>query len=247
MIPIYISLAVAALGIEVGWVPLPGGGHEYTIQLEPEMLDVLRKQKDEVFSEVPPQVHVRRYRLLVGTGKLARVIGNPPPVAAQENAHGPATPAAVDRAAADHAAQNPAHGERGREDNLPAAQANSHEDATSAASNPPDTAAAPPRLSAEESGTEQRPPGKLGDPNRGANSLRASTYQQPGDVIEVQKPPGEPNTIAGELNRPWMPFVVAVVLLCCSLGANIYLAWAAWHARNQYRAVISNVRTSPAG
>jgi hypothetical protein len=44
-----------------------------------------------------------------------------------------------------------------------------------------------------------------------------------------------------------MPFFVALVLLCCSLGANIYLAWAAWHARSQYRSIISNVRTSPAG
>ncbi|HEY2893248.1 MAG TPA: hypothetical protein VGJ16_03520 [Pirellulales bacterium] len=242
MIPIYISLAVAALGIEVGWVPLPEGGHEYTIQLEPEMLDVLRKQKDEVFSEVPPQVHVRRYRLLVGTGKLARVIGNPPTVATHENAHGPSTPTP-----ADLASENPAQPERTHEDNLPVGEANQPADASSAGSNPPDTAAAVPRLAADEGGSEPRAPGKLEDGNRSANSLRTSTYQQPGDVIEVQKPPGEPNSIADGVSRPWMPFFVALVLLCCSLGANIYLAWAAWHARSQYRSIISNVRTSPAG
>src|SRR4051794_28835621 len=154
MFPIYISLAVAALGIEVGWVPLPDGGHEYTIQLEPEMLDVLRKQKDEVFSEVPPQVHVRRYRLLVGTGKLARVVGNPPTVATQENAHGPATPTP-----ADLAPKNPPQNERTHGDNLPTGQANRAEDASSAGSNTPDSAAAAPRLSAEESGSEPRAPG----------------------------------------------------------------------------------------
>src|SRR5689334_20612327 len=119
MIPIYISLAVAALGIEVGWVPLPEGGHEYTIQLEPEMLEVLRKQKEEVFSEVPPQVHVRRYRLLVGTGKLARVIGNSPTVATQQNTRGPSTPTP-----ADLAAENPPQAGRTQHglDNSPAGQ-----------------------------------------------------------------------------------------------------------------------------
>src|SRR4051812_46052043 len=147
MFPIYISLAVAALGIEVGWVPLPEGGHEYTIQLEPEMLDVLRKQKEEVFSEVPPQVHVRRYRLLVGTGKLARVTGNSPTVATQQNTRGPSTPTPADLAS-ENAPQT--HRAQQGPDNTPAGRANQLDDPASAQSNPPDTAAAAPRLPLED-------------------------------------------------------------------------------------------------
>ena len=67
-----ILVTSAALGIEVGWEPLPEGGHEYTIQIEPQLLEVLQRGEDEIFSDVPPELDVRRYRLMVGTGKLGR-------------------------------------------------------------------------------------------------------------------------------------------------------------------------------
>jgi hypothetical protein len=77
MSSLFILITAAALGIEVGWVPLTEGGHEYTIQIEPQLLEVLQRGEDEIFSDVPPELDVRRYRLMVGTGKLARVFARP--------------------------------------------------------------------------------------------------------------------------------------------------------------------------
>jgi hypothetical protein len=75
-----VLVATTALGIEVGWEPLPGGGHEYTLQLEPQLLKVLEGGQEEIFSEVPAGVDVRRYRIVVGVGKLRRDYG---PLAAE--------------------------------------------------------------------------------------------------------------------------------------------------------------------
>lgn len=75
MNPLLILVATAALGVEVGWEPLPGGGYEYTIQIEPELLKVLEQGHDEIFSEVPAGIDVRRYRVMVGVGKLRRENG----------------------------------------------------------------------------------------------------------------------------------------------------------------------------
>src|SRR5690349_7385719 len=75
-----VLVAATTLGIEVGGEPLPGGGHEYTLQIEPQLLKVLEGGQEEVFSEVPAGVDVRRYRIVVGVGKLRRDYG---PLAAE--------------------------------------------------------------------------------------------------------------------------------------------------------------------
>ncbi len=88
---LFVVVATAALGIEVGWEPLPGGGHEYTIQIEPQLLDVLEKGEDEIYSDVPAGIDVRRYRIVVGVGKLRREAGPLVPEAAPAaGAHSPA-------------------------------------------------------------------------------------------------------------------------------------------------------------
>ena len=96
MSPFVLFIATAAMGIDVGWEPLPDGGHQYTIQIEPQLLDVLKQGKDEIISEVPPQVHIRHFRIIAGTGQLPRVDG--PPAVREAETHEPA---------ADHAAQPP--------------------------------------------------------------------------------------------------------------------------------------------
>src|SRR5262245_38758867 len=73
-----VMALVSSVGIEVGWEPLVSGGHEYTIQLEPQLLDILKSGSD-VVSEVPDQLSVRRYRITIGTGKLPRIDGDPQP------------------------------------------------------------------------------------------------------------------------------------------------------------------------
>jgi hypothetical protein len=68
-----LCLATVALGAEVGWRPLPEGGMEYIIQIEPHMLEAM-KAGDDIFSDIPPNVRgVRSYRITVGTGEVPRI------------------------------------------------------------------------------------------------------------------------------------------------------------------------------
>jgi len=60
------------LGVDVGWQPLPEGGMEYIIQIEPELLEALGRG-EQVQSDIPPQVgDVRAYRILVGNQPVPR-------------------------------------------------------------------------------------------------------------------------------------------------------------------------------
>ena len=55
------------LGVEVGWEPMPRGGVEYVIQLEPQVLDALRSG-DVVRSDLKPEVKdIRAFRIQTGT------------------------------------------------------------------------------------------------------------------------------------------------------------------------------------
>jgi len=65
-------IAVAALGVDVGWQPLSDGGVQYLIQIEPHALESL-KSGEAIRSDVPPGVgDVRGYRITVGTEQLPR-------------------------------------------------------------------------------------------------------------------------------------------------------------------------------
>ena len=72
---LFVMVVTAAVGVEAGWQPLPGGGREYTIQLEPQLLRMLESGTEEIVSEVPAEIDVRRYRIIVGTGQLPRDAG----------------------------------------------------------------------------------------------------------------------------------------------------------------------------
>lgn len=67
-----ILTATAALGIDVTYQPLPSGGVEYIIQIEPQLLAQLAQGKP-IMSDVPAGLDIRRYRIMVGTTPL------PPP------------------------------------------------------------------------------------------------------------------------------------------------------------------------
>jgi len=72
MCEVMLCVATVALGIDVGWRPLPSGGIEYIIQLEPEVLEAL-KSGEPIESAVLPEVeNIRAYRITVGRGKLPR-------------------------------------------------------------------------------------------------------------------------------------------------------------------------------
>ncbi len=80
MSPLVLLIATAAFGIEpgeAGWEPLPDGGYEYTLQIDPQVLEPLKRGTDEIVSDVPPQLNVRRFRVIVGTGQVPKVEGAP--------------------------------------------------------------------------------------------------------------------------------------------------------------------------
>jgi len=65
-------IAVAVLGVDVGWQPLSEGGVQYLIQIEPHALEAL-SSGEVIRSDLPPGVDdVRGYRITVGTEQLPR-------------------------------------------------------------------------------------------------------------------------------------------------------------------------------
>ena len=79
MTGLLVCLTTAALGVDYGWQPIAGGGIEYVIQIEPQMLDAL-KQGDDISSALPAGANnIRRYRIVVGNAALPHH-GEPLPV-----------------------------------------------------------------------------------------------------------------------------------------------------------------------
>ena len=76
MNPLFVLVAVTAVGVEAGWEPLPEGGYQYTIQIEPELVARLQSGSDLV-SDVPSHVDVRSFRVTLGSGALARIDSAP--------------------------------------------------------------------------------------------------------------------------------------------------------------------------
>jgi len=72
MTALAICIAVATLGIDVGWKPLPEGGVEYIIQLDPLALEALRDGQPLQSDIHPDAGEVRSYRIIVGSEKLTR-------------------------------------------------------------------------------------------------------------------------------------------------------------------------------
>lgn len=252
MVPMYVLFAISALGIEVGWVPLPDGGHEYTIQIEPEMLELLKQQKEEVFSNVPPQIDVRRYRLRVGTGKLARVAGPSAGETASKTRAMPSTPAGgapADSVRPRDAGQGDQLSKKSRPplDTTAEARPGTHRPESAAGQDAQTPLAEHEKADHAKAWDAADVPAKLNDDTSAPNPLRTSGFKSPAEEMTVKKPAAESTSSStAEPNRPWFAFVTALVFLCCSLGANVYLGWTAWEARSQYRAAIAKLRATPA-
>jgi len=254
---IAILVALSATGIEVGWQPLDSGGFEYTIQIEPELADTFVHGDHEIVSSVPSQIDVRQYRIVVGRGKLPRV------EAAAGQARVRAAPQT--RPAADAAPIEPQLVEEPpsrAQVALPAAGAAPTEDNSLRDLPPPPTADPEPPM-------EDLPRATVdADPPRDLPSNLRESIARPREPAESPPAPSaevapklltsrpEDTALATQANRlqtenkrggaaeparPWTAFVVALVLLCCSLGANAYLGWIAWEARSRYRQALSRL------
>ncbi|NQT41541.1 MAG: hypothetical protein HQ581_28890 [Planctomycetes bacterium] len=69
-----VCLVASLLGVDYGWRPAEGGGLEYIIQIEPDMVKDFSLGYD-VFSDVPPEVRgqIRSYRITVGNERPPRI------------------------------------------------------------------------------------------------------------------------------------------------------------------------------
>jgi hypothetical protein len=256
MNPLLILVTTAALGIEVGWQPLAEGGHEYTIQIEPQLLGILQKGGEEITSEVPPGLDVRRYRITVGTGKLARDAGEPTPAAAPAAEPGPPEPAApVEPTRTDPYGTRPGDEPPPRE---PAPAENAPDAPTFPANDPFDTSAPPaePPANVEPGATvpgtaadpRAQAPAKLPDGDASA-PIRPATYdaRDPDKAAQAQsETTNKPQLQGAPAAKPWTVLLVSVALLCCSLGANFFLGWNLWDARTRYRDAVAKFRTAGA-
>jgi hypothetical protein len=94
MCPITLFMAVALMGAEVGWQPLPEGGVEYIIEINPDSWESLQSGQ-AIQSDIPPAVlrEIRSYRIIVGNKKLPRQLPPRPTPMAESPAGKGVTPA----------------------------------------------------------------------------------------------------------------------------------------------------------
>jgi hypothetical protein len=234
MNPILILIATSAFGMDVGWEPLPEGGHEYTIELDPQVLEQLGAG-EEVVGKVPPDIDVRSYRIFVGTEKLVRHGGNPRQVAR------PATPEPSTEESDVTRPRQPQS-----EEQLAPQPEMSDERATFE-----EPSTVPPVLEqgSDESASALGAPARLPDEAAQSNPVQADESHRV-QAASFSKPASEPQSASEAVvklieDRPWVALLVVAIMLCCSLAANFYLGWIAWDARSRYRATLAKVRSMP--
>ena len=215
-------LVTAALGVDVGWQPLPDGGMEYIIQIEPQMLEML-KSGDQLVSDIPPNLRgVRSYRITVGTEKLPREGELPEPEAP------------------------PSHEVR-----LPSpAQFEPPLPSPIVGAQPPMSGGSPSYFGASEIPATLMPPADTRPlPDLGERAAafvnQPTTEPDPLDKQEKQKEEGTAQKEAGsaeaEARKPWLPLSMALAGLFGSLGGMFYVGWVAWDYRRQYQALLARV------
>ncbi len=66
-----VCIAVALIGVDASWQPLPEGGVQHVIQIEPQVLERLESGAIEsVASHVPVDLDVRAYQIAIGTHEV---------------------------------------------------------------------------------------------------------------------------------------------------------------------------------
>jgi hypothetical protein len=219
-----LSVAAVLVGIDVGWRPLPEGGVEYLIQIEPELLETL-ESGSAVESDIPPSVTgVRAYRITVGAGELPRELPEPEAQPFEPGAN-PDAPEAQPGAAGASRLPGDLSGV------LPPLDRGALEPAEKE----------PSRLGASSplSGFPL-PPHRL-EPDPGSQPIATQTAalvdQAETEPTPDTKPKTGQKTSPKETAKPWMPFTLVLFGLFASLGGNVFLGWVAYESRSRYRAL----------
>jgi len=235
MSPIFVLIATAALGIEVGWEPLADGGHEYTIQIEPQLIDLLKEGNDEIAGAVPADIEVRRYRIWVGTDTLPRVAGPPRQPTRSQTAGLKASPRA------NSTFKPPGEPEA-------AASPGDTDENQQPPQLPPTTLHGADQDSQEHARASDAP-ARLPAGAAGEQPLETASFNARGEAKGANES-GEnlsASAVASALQElPVSVLLAAAAVLFCSMGANLYLGWIAWDARRRYRAAVAKPRAAPA-
>jgi hypothetical protein len=227
-----LLLAAAGVGVDFGWQPIAGGGVEYIIQIEPELLESLASGRADIVSEIPPFLRgVRSYRITVGTGPLPHH-GEPPPVedAADDEGGGMPSPGGdpfagtlgglsarpLRRMAID-----------GGSDVNPAA----YEEDDATASDESSEGAAGRKSRQGSGGSGEQVADDLAQVERTRNAADEADDGTPHDTSPSDNKTPPP---ADASSKPWLPLGLALVALCASLAGNAYQGWVAFGLRQRY-------------
>lgn len=245
MSAIIVCLSAAVLGVDYGWQPVAGGGIEYIIQIEPELLDSLKAGHD-LFSDLPAAArNIRSYRITVGSGRLPHH-GEPlPPPADKATLTGASAEASAPAAEVDLSQlpgpilgpalilHPPANRSEGDEPpHLVESEAKPLANRVAGYHGKSDGAAA------EEVGhggdREEHRAGKDHSTHKG--NLPDVVMAQPADANQEEH--ASPSDRTPPVPQTATSPVVMQLGLCASLCGNVFLLWVAAGQRSSYRALV---------
>jgi len=213
-----LLLAAVTAGIDAGWQPLPDGGMEYIIQIEPHALESLAAG-EEVVCEMPPGLKgVTSYRVRVGTGALPREEPPEPNDAAEATPSGSPTDGPVDP--------------------LLAVEPHSGEQGTALSPWLPESAG---DFSRPESADVPRPLAVVPESTPSPERLAVYDQQEPSAGTPEATPGQGLDSSDQATSKPWLPFTLAVAALFGAVGGMLYTGWIAWEYRRRYQSLVNQV------
>ncbi|HIQ23167.1 MAG TPA: hypothetical protein EYH34_18235 [Planctomycetes bacterium] len=265
MAVIAVWMAMLGPAVDVGWRPLPEGGLEYIIQIEPGMLDTLASGED-IRCAIPPGLgRVTAYRITVGEQELPRegvdpqqgesraaldgqplqlpgIAGSSASVASNPRAPEPET--AEQAAGANHEAGDK-HDRTAREEpqgiNAPGLGIPAVGQAGSEVGPVGAEMGGRPEQRTEHPGVRPPIPSSLlaqGDETPALFGLEGGVGEDPSEPEggPSAQPPGESG--GKEPSKPWLPLTLALAGFCGSAAGMFYFGWMAFDYRIRYRRLL---------
>lgn len=224
-----LCVAVLAFGIDAGWQPLPDGGLEYIIQIEPHLLGQLQPDT-EIISDIDPEAKgVRSVRIRVGTDDLPR--------------RALPAPAGNSRTLPE---DSPVLGQTGPI--LDPFRLPGHLSGRNETTRHPNQSLVPvePRSRSAATVTSNHVPNPLSlDPRTRPIDGQTTAYQQetpkvpPSEVLPSEVSPS--GNGRGEQEIPPWAWIATLGALAASTGAMLYLGWVAWDYRSRYRRLLDRL------
>ncbi len=228
--------AAAAFAVQFGWTPLPDGGNEYVIQVEPQLMSTF--EKEGFTSDVPPELRdIRRIRVHVGTDPIPNhgVTALKPPLDVPPDQR-PSARSVYDSkfTLAGGVGDATPTGSRPAKVNI----FQTEEDELNSDSKPKSAASRSTVTNASE-----QTHGHFNSSDAGSDEFDNGPSSAKSPMRVPPTPAGE-KLAAKEPEQPLTPMIAAVVALFASIGGNIYLGWLHVGTRRQYQDVVRQLRAA---